>query len=63
MAIVGIVAVGETIVIISGGFDLSIGSVMAASGMTSAYPARLGRAAAGSRSRCSILLGIGDRRS
>lgn len=36
VAIVGIVAVGETIVIISGGFDLSIGSVMAASGMTAA---------------------------
>lgn len=37
VAIVGIGAVGETIVIISGGFDLSIGSVMAASGMVSAF--------------------------
>ena len=37
MAIVGIVAVGETIVMISGGFDLSVGSAMAASGMLSAY--------------------------
>jgi ribose/xylose/arabinose/galactoside ABC-type transport system permease subunit len=37
VAIVGIVAVGETIVIISGGFDLSVGSVMAAAGMLSAY--------------------------
>lgn len=37
IAIVGIAAVGETIVIISGGFDLSIGSVMAASGMVSAF--------------------------
>ena len=37
MAIVGIASVGETIVIISGGFDLSVGSVMAASGMISAY--------------------------
>jgi ribose/xylose/arabinose/galactoside ABC-type transport system permease subunit len=37
MAIVGIASVGETIVIISGGFDLSVGSVMAASGMLSAY--------------------------
>ncbi len=37
VAIVGIAAVGETIVIISGGFDLSIGSVMAASGMVSAF--------------------------
>ena len=37
VAIVGIVAVGETIVIIAGGFDLSIGSTMAAAGMTAAY--------------------------
>jgi ribose/xylose/arabinose/galactoside ABC-type transport system permease subunit len=37
VAIVGVVAVGETIVIISGGFDLSVGSVMAASGMLSAW--------------------------
>lgn len=37
VAIVGIVAVGETIVIISGGFDLSVGSVMAASGMLAAW--------------------------
>jgi len=37
MAIVGIASVGETIVIISGGFDLSVGSVMAASGMISAF--------------------------
>ncbi len=37
MTIVGIAAVGQTIVIISGGFDLSVGSVMAAAGMVSAY--------------------------
>ena len=37
IAIVGIVAVGETIVIISGGFDLSVGSVMAAAGMAAGY--------------------------
>jgi ribose transport system permease protein len=37
MAIVGIASVGETIVIISGGFDLSVGSVMAAAGMLSAW--------------------------
>lgn len=37
MAIVGIAAVGETIVIISGGFDLSVGSTMAAAGMLSGY--------------------------
>ena len=37
ISIVGIVAVGETIVIIAGGFDLSVGSVMAAAGMTAGY--------------------------
>src|SRR3954453_20584550 len=37
MAIVGIAAVGETIVIISGGFDLSVGSTMAAAGMLSGW--------------------------
>ena len=37
MAIVGIVAAGETIVMISGGFDLSVGSTMAASGMLAGY--------------------------
>ena len=37
IAIVGIVAVGETIVIIAGGFDLSVGSTMAAAGMTAAW--------------------------
>jgi len=37
IAIVGIVAVGETIVIISGGFDLSVGSTMAAAGMAAGY--------------------------
>jgi ribose/xylose/arabinose/galactoside ABC-type transport system permease subunit len=37
IAIVGIVAVGETIVIIAGGFDLSVGSVMAASGMAAGF--------------------------
>ncbi len=42
ISIVGIASVGETIVIISGGFDLSIGSVMAASGMLSAYLIGLG---------------------
>jgi ribose/xylose/arabinose/galactoside ABC-type transport system permease subunit len=42
ISIVGIASVGETIVIISGGFDLSIGSVMAASGMISAFLIPLG---------------------
>jgi ribose/xylose/arabinose/galactoside ABC-type transport system permease subunit len=37
IAIVGIVAVGETIVIIAGGFDLSVGSTMAASGMAAGW--------------------------
>lgn len=37
LVIVGIAAVGETIVIIAGGFDLSIGSTMAAAGMLAAY--------------------------
>jgi ribose transport system permease protein len=37
IAIIGIVAVGETIVIISGGFDLSVGSTMAAAGMAAAW--------------------------
>lgn len=37
MTIVGIVAIGQTVVIIAGGFDLSVGSVMAAAGMLSAY--------------------------
>jgi ribose/xylose/arabinose/galactoside ABC-type transport system permease subunit len=37
IAIIGIVAVGETIVIISGGFDLSVGAVMAAAGMMAGY--------------------------
>ncbi len=37
IAIVGIVAVGQTIVIISRGFDLSVGSNMAASGMTAGF--------------------------
>lgn len=37
IAITGIVTVGETIVMIAGGFDLSVGSTMAAAGMTSAF--------------------------
>ena len=42
ISIVGIATVGETIVIISGGFDLSIGSVMAASAMLSAWLVSMG---------------------
>jgi ribose transport system permease protein len=37
MTIVGIAAIGQTVVIIAGGFDLSVGSVMAAAGIMSAY--------------------------
>lgn len=37
MTIIGIVAIGQTIVIIAGGFDLSVGSVMGAAGMIAAY--------------------------
>ena len=37
VAIVGIAAVGQTIVIIGGGFDLSMGSTMAAAGMLAAF--------------------------
>jgi ribose/xylose/arabinose/galactoside ABC-type transport system permease subunit len=37
MTIVGIAAIGQTVVIIAGGFDLSVGSVMAATGILSAY--------------------------
>ena len=37
IAVVGIVAVGETIVIIAGGFDLSVGSTMAAAGMAAGW--------------------------
>jgi len=42
IAVVGIIAVGETIVIISGGFDLSVGSTMAASGMAAAWLINIG---------------------
>lgn len=36
MVVIGIMAIGETIVIISGGFDLSVGSVSAAGAITAA---------------------------
>jgi ribose transport system permease protein len=42
IAIVGLLAVGMTIVIISGGFDLSVGSTMAASGMVAGWLATQG---------------------
>lgn len=37
VVVVGIASAGETIVIISGGFDLSVGSTMAAAGMLAAW--------------------------
>ncbi len=37
MTIVGIAAIGQTVVIVAGGFDLSVGSIMAATGILSAY--------------------------
>ena len=37
MTIIGIAAIGQTVVIIAGGFDLSVGSVMAAAGILSAF--------------------------
>ena len=46
IAIVGIVAVGETIVIIAGGFDLSVGSTMARLGHGRRLAGDPGRAAA-----------------
>lgn len=58
LVVVGIAAAGETIVILAGGFDLSIGSTMAAAGMLSAYmldtgfPIWIAFA-------CSIALGVG----
>lgn len=57
LVIVGIAAAGETIVIIAGGFDLSIGSTMAASGMLAAYLVDSGSGIAVAFT-CSILLGV-----
>lgn len=58
MVIVGIAAVGETIVIIAGGFDLSIGSTMAAAGMVAAYLLDSG-AGVTLAFLCAIILGAG----
>jgi len=41
-AIIGVMALGQTIVIISGGFDLSVGAVSAATGMAAAWMLRGG---------------------
>ena len=58
LVIVGIAAAGETIVIIAGGFDLSIGSTMAASGMLAAYLLDSGSGVVMAFT-CAIILGIG----
>src|SRR4030065_759056 len=42
IAITGVVAIGETFVLIAGGIDLSITSVMAAAGMAAAVAIRAG---------------------
>ena len=57
LVVAGIAAAGETIVIIAGGFDLSIGSTMAASGMLSAYMLDSGFPISIAFA-CSILLGV-----
>ena len=43
VTIVGIASVGATIVMIAGGFDLSVGSIMAASGMLAAFVVNQGQ--------------------
>lgn len=57
LVIVGIAAAGETVVIIAGGFDLSIGSTMAAAGMLAAYLLDIG-AGVGPAFLAAIVLGI-----
>jgi ribose transport system permease protein len=58
VSIIGVVAVGETIVIIAGGFDLSVGSTMAAAGMLSAYMVTHGVGVAFAFA-AAILMGLG----
>jgi ribose transport system permease protein len=58
LVIVGIAAAGETVVIIAGGFDLSIGSTMAAAGMLAAYLLDSGSGVTIAFA-CAIFLGIG----
>jgi len=57
LVIVGIAAAGETVVIIAGGFDLSIGSTMAAAGMLAAYLLDIGTGV-GPAFLAAIVLGI-----
>jgi ribose transport system permease protein len=60
IAVVAILAIGETFVIVSGGIDLSVGSVLALSGMTTALIlTRWHDAPAGAVVPASILAGIG----
>ncbi|GDX24277.1 L-arabinose transport system permease protein AraH [Actinomycetes bacterium] len=61
VTIVGIASVGATIIIISGGFDLSVGSIMAASGMLAAFVVNQGQSTllAGALSLClGCLIGL-----
>ena len=57
LVIVGIAAAGETVVIIAGGFDLSIGSTMAAAGMLAAYLLDIG-SGVGPAFSAAIFLGV-----
>ena len=57
LVIVGVAAAGETVVIIAGGFDLSIGSTMAAAGMLAASLLNIG-SGVGPAFSAAILLGI-----
>jgi ribose transport system permease protein len=60
ISIVGIVAVGETIVLISGGVDLSIAAVMAMAGLVAAVVARAGLPfglAFGAALACGLFIG------
>ncbi len=61
MTIIGIAAIGQTVVIIAGGFDLSVGSIMAATGILSAYLINHGTplaAAIGAALGLGILIGF-----
>ena len=61
-AINAIVAVGMTFVIISGGIDLSVGSLLALSGVVLAATLKAGLARCRSRSLAALAVGAGVRR-
>ena len=58
MVVTGIMAAGETIVIVAGGFDLSVGSVAAAAGLASASSVEHGAGLAASVLAAILLGGI-----